>query len=140
MKMHTTNYYNTLILVAEDCPCTQGEMPPMKKDTKTIANLQFDVLYEHDYQFSSDEILFQVHAHKNEIPRHEYEEAFANLFSKGQACFRASPLTKRYGWGVHFNAEGKMALIGMETKRYQELKKDKTLQLVKAMRTSKSSS
>ena len=32
MKIHTTNYFNTLICVAEDCPINQAEIPPIKKE------------------------------------------------------------------------------------------------------------
>ena len=36
------------------------------------------------------------------------------FFSKGQPCFRASPLTKQLGWGVHCDKNGKVALYGIE--------------------------
>ncbi|HPI53830.1 MAG TPA: DUF6157 family protein [Chitinophagaceae bacterium] len=140
MKIHTTNYNNTLIAVADDCPCSAGTIPPLKKETLTMAGIQYQMLVEHPYEFTSDEILFQLHASKHQVPKQEYQQAFAQFFSKGQACFRASPLTKRYGWGVHFNEVGKMALVGMETENYQQLLHDETLQVVKAMRSSKASS
>ena len=62
MKTHTTNYYNTLIEVAEDCPADKGIVPPMKSDEPTIANLQFEILINHPYQFTSDDVIFQVYA------------------------------------------------------------------------------
>ena len=31
-KLHTTNYYDTFIAVAEDCPAVSGETPAMKGD------------------------------------------------------------------------------------------------------------
>jgi hypothetical protein len=46
-------------------------------------------------------------------------------------------LTKNYGFGVHANKEGKVAIFGMETLAYEEFQNDKTLKKVKAMRTSK---
>lgn len=57
------------------------------------------------------------------------------FFSKGQACFRASPLTKRYGWGVHSNAEGKIALYAVGSEEYQKLSEDQALKHLKAMRS-----
>ncbi len=39
MKPHTTNYQNTFIQTAEDCPATTGEIPPMRGDKKSAANL-----------------------------------------------------------------------------------------------------
>ncbi|MCH5598813.1 DUF6157 family protein [Niabella ginsengisoli] len=50
---------------------------------------------------------------------------------------RASPLTKRYGFGVHANSEGKIALYGVGSKEYSKLIKDPGIKKVKAMRTSK---
>jgi hypothetical protein len=50
----TTNYKNTFIQIAEDCPAVKGEI----------------------------------------------KEAREYFFSKGQACFRTSPLTKSYGASI----------------------------------------
>lgn len=133
--MHTTNYYNTLIEIAEDSPTETAAIPPVKGDKKSVANLQFEMLYEHPYEFTSDDVLFTIHAERKEIPAEEFEEARALFFSKGQACFRASPLTKRYGWGVHSNAEGKIAVFGAETDAYQKLVADASIKKVKAMRS-----
>jgi hypothetical protein len=36
--MKTTNYYNTFIEVAEDCPIKTGEAPPQKVKEKTVAH------------------------------------------------------------------------------------------------------
>jgi hypothetical protein len=136
-KEHTTNYYNTLIEIADDSAAKAGEMPPVKGDKKTVANIQFELLYEHPYKYTSDDVLFQVYALRNEIPRSEQKAAREQFFSKGQPCMRASPLTKRYGWGVHCNADGKIAIYGAETAEYKNLLKDKSLAVVKAMRSAK---
>ncbi len=74
------------------------------------------MLVEHPYEFTSDDVLFTTFAIRKEIPENEWAEQRAIFFSKGQPCFRASPLTKRYGWGIHSDAEGKVALFGAETK------------------------
>jgi hypothetical protein len=81
--------------------------------------------------------LFQVYADRNDLTKSEYKAAREQFFSKGQPCFRASPLTKRYGWGVHFDKDGKMAIVGSETPQYKKFLKDKSLTVVKAMRSSK---
>jgi hypothetical protein len=137
MKVHTTNYENTFIEVAEDCPAKSGEIPKQKEDAKTVASLEFEMISQNPYKYSSDDVLFQVFADRNDLTKSEYNEAREKFFSKGQACLRASPLTKRYGWGIHNNEDGKIALYGMETDEYQKLSKDKNLKIVKAMRTSR---
>ncbi len=137
MKQHTTNYFNTLIEIAEDCPVETGEIPELKKDSKTIARLQYELLAKHPYKYSSDDIVFQVYAQRNDITKSEYKAARELFFSKGQPCFRASPLTKRYGFGVHADQNGRIAIYGADTNDYKQLLKDESIKKVKAMRTSK---
>ena len=137
MKTHTTNYYNTFVEVAEDCFAMKGEVPPQKGEEKSIATLQYEIISKNPYQFTSDEVLFHCFAIKKELADNEIETAKNLYFSKGQPCFRSSPLTKRYGWGVHSNAEGKIALFGVETLEYEKLSQDKNLKTVKAMRSKK---
>ena len=137
MKIHSTNYTNTFIEVADDCPATSGEIPPTKGDSKTVANIQFELVSKNPYKFTSDDILFQVFADRNDLTKSEYKEAREQFFSKGQPCFRASPLTKRYGWGVHNDKDGKIALYGCETAEYKKNSGDKSLKVVKAMKSSK---
>ncbi len=135
MKVHTTNYYNTFIEVAEDCPTPIGEIPPIKGDKKTVANIQFDFLFEHPYQYTSDTILFTVFSIRKKLLESDLEAERQHFFSKGQPCFRASPLTKRYGWGVHADSYGKIAIYGAETESYQKFIADPSLKKVKAMRS-----
>lgn len=137
MKIHTTNYCDTFIEVADDCPALKGETPPEKEDKKTIANLQFELLKKHPYKFTSDDVLFQVYADRNDLTKQEYKKAREEFFSKGQPCMRTSPLTKRYGWGVHADKDGKIALYGRETKDYEKFARDKKLQIVKAMKSAR---
>ena len=132
---HTTNYYNGFIEVAEDCKATQGEMPPLKGEKKTVANLQFEMLYDNPYRYTSDEVLFGVFATRKQFEGREKEEQRELYFSKGQPCFRASPLTKTYGWGIHSVEEGKIAMYGVETEEYQQFLADSSIKKVKAMRS-----
>src|SRR5690349_16907183 len=100
-KIHTTNYFNTFIEVAEDTRSDHGTKPPSKGDKKTIAEMQFELIVKNPYKFTSDDILFQVFAGRNDLRKAEQKKAREEFFSKGQACLRASPLTKSYGFGVH---------------------------------------
>lgn len=135
--MGSTNYYNTLIEIAEDCPVGAGEIPPLKGDKKSVANLQFDMLFDHPYKYTSDDVLFTVFAIRKEIPAAEMATQRDIFFSKGQPCFRASPLTKRYGWGIHSNEEGKVAMYGAGSEMYDRFVEDASVQKTKAMRSKK---
>ncbi len=135
--MGSTNYYNTLIEVAEDSKYETGELPPIKVGKVSVANLQFDMVYENPYKYTSDDVLYTVFAVRKEIPPGELQEQRDVFFSKGQPCFRASPLTKSYGWGLHSNAEGKVALYAVESEEYDKLVNDDAIKKTKAMRTKK---
>lgn len=137
MKVHTTNYIDTFIEVAEDCPTRKGEIPPMKGDVKSLANIQFEIISQNPYNYSSDEVLFHCFATKKGLSKSELKSEREIYFSKAQPCLRASPLTKRYGWGIHSNSEGKIALYAVETADYKKFLKDKKLKVVKAMRSKK---
>lgn len=135
--MHTTNYFNTFIEIAEDSATQSAEIPPQKGDKQTVANMQFDMIMSNPYRYTSDDVLFHVFATKNN-QTDNLERERELFFSKGQPCFRASPLTKRYGWGLHSNEEGKIALYPAESAEYQQFVKDDNLKKVKAMRSKRS--
>src|SRR5690606_8449056 len=99
--MHTTNYINTLILVAEDTNVDCGTVPKRRARNPTIAELQYKLLANNPYALTSDDVLFQVYAERKDLVVSEYNREREIFFSKGKACFRASPLTKNYGFGVH---------------------------------------
>jgi hypothetical protein len=136
MKIHTTNYQNTFIEVAEDCPVASAEIPPQKSEEKTAATIQFEMIYKAPYKFNSDDVVFQVFVEKNGIKgKSQMASERERFYSKGQPCLRSSPLAKRYGWGVHSNEEGKVAIYAVESDEYKKFSKDKSLAHVKAMRS-----
>ena len=137
MKVHSTNYFDTFIEVAEDTKATYGTQPLSKGDKKSVAEMQYEMLSENPYQLTSDDILFQLFANKNNLSEAEYKQAREQFFSKGQPCFRTSPLTKTYGFGIHYDSTGKMAVYGMETAEYQNFISDEKIKKVKAMKSSK---
>lgn len=134
MKEHTTNYTNTFIEVSEDCPVSEAQIPPEKKE-KTLANLQYDQIVKNPYKYSSDDIIFTCYRIKNDISKSEEQEERTKFFSKGQPCLRTSPLAKRYGFGIHHDSEGKVALFAVEGKDYQTFLNDDSITKVKAMRS-----
>lgn len=132
--MKSTNYYNTFIAVAEDCPAVEAITPVPKGAHKTVALQQYELIAGNPYKYTQDDVLFMVYAERQDIDVHD-TAARAAFFSKGQACLRASPLGKRYGWGVHCNEQGRVALYAVDSPEYSRLIKDKTLTQTRAMRT-----
>lgn len=137
MKTHTTIYFDTLIEPAEDTKAVSGTTPPSKGNKRTIAEMQYEIMSKYPYKFTSDDVLFQIYADRHDLAKSEYKNARDQFFSKGQACLRTSPLAKTYGFGIHCDSEGRVALYGMETEKFQSLQSDRKIKKVKAMRSSR---
>lgn len=135
MPTKSTNYFDTFIEVAEDCPLDIAEAPPTKGKSKSVALLQFEMISQNPYTYTQDDILFEVYAQRKEIALKDKPKERELFFSKGQACLRASSLGKRYGWGIHSNTEGKVALYAMESKEYLDFMDDSEIKHLKAMRS-----
>ncbi len=134
-RVHTTNFFTTFIEVAEDCPIASAEIPPLRGETKSVANLQFDLISKSPFRLTSDDVIFQVLAIRQGIGEADHSAERARLFSKGQPCLRSSPLAKRYGWGIASNAEGRVALVPVESDEYQQLATSPETRHLKAMRS-----
>lgn len=113
----TTNYRSTFIAVAPDCPAHVAEPPP-PRGTPSVAALQFALVTARPYELTSDEILFEVHATRAGIPDSDRDVERIRFLAKDQACLRASPLGKRYGWGTHHDENERVALIALGTEEY----------------------
>lgn len=137
--LHTTNVVNTFIRVAEDCPARGGEEPQPRGGQPTVATLQYAMVAGAPYKYTSDDVVFGTSAPGRALDakatRKERSLARETFFSKGQACMRASPLGKRFGWGVHADADGRIAIYAVGSKRYQALAADPELAQTRAMRS-----
>ena len=57
------------------------------------------------------------------------------FLAKPYACMRASPLTKNYGWGAHYNVDGKIAIYAVGSKDYVRLVEDVSIRKFSALRS-----
>ncbi|TDQ41076.1 DUF6157 family protein [Aureibacillus halotolerans] len=135
------NYYQTFITTSPDCRALEGTAPKVKEGKAlTKARIEYDMLSAHPYSYTQEELLYQVHLHHKQIPVEEQnEQARKAFFQKSHACLRASALPKTYGWGLHFNQEGKIALYGSETNAYEEFVQDKSITKLSGMRSKRTS-
>ncbi len=133
MAQHTTNYLGTFIEVADDCPAEHAVEPPAS-EKPTIAALHYRLIAEQPYSRTSDDVIFETHARRHGIPVDD-SAAREEFFSRGQACLRSSPLGKRYGWGIHHDAEGRVALVPRESEEYARLAADPATAHTRAMRS-----
>ncbi len=117
-------YTNSFIQVAPDCPATTGEIPVARGETKSVPVIQYELLSQHPYRFTQDELIFEVHVRHKRIPKSEVsrrrDELWKELFQKPHPCLRASMLPKRYGWGVHYDHKGRIALVATDSQEYAQ--------------------
>ncbi len=135
--MHSTNYSDTFIVIADDSTATQGLPPPEKVDNPSVASRTWRVISAHPYVYTSDDVIFSVWADRQGLPERDRAAAREEFFSKGRACLRASDLGKKYGWGVHHDRDGRVALYGRETDAYRAFAEAGEVTILKAMRSSR---
>jgi hypothetical protein len=134
------NYYNTLIAVADACSQSNAVVPTPRAGKQTVATVQFDLIAENPGGLTQEDVLFETWLLRQEAePPSEEERAElrARFFGRSQACLRASPLPKKYGWGLLFDDAGRVRLCPMESAEYQRIVAGEVLgvQVLKAMRS-----
>lgn len=136
---------NTFVLVAPDCPVERGVEPSTKPGGKaTLHEIQYRLLTERPYHYDLDELILETHIrHKlaDEVVDDARREAIrTELFRKPHPCMRASALPKKYGFGVHYDGDGKIALYPMESEPYRWFAdgKEEGVKVEYAMRSKKS--
>ena len=91
--------------------------------------IEFDLLTNSPYALDHKALTYAVHKSQKGAAA----LSVADFHSKGQPCMRASALTKRYGWGVHYNADGKIAIYPAGSDEYAAHKRQ-AHKVLKAMR------
>jgi len=137
------SYSNTFITVSTDCPVAVGVVPEVKKDKPTIASIEYELIASNPYEYTEKDVIYLRHLQHKCISSEELTargtQIRDELFQKPQPCFRASMLPKKFGWGIHYNEEGKIALYGKESSEYEQFVENNNgeVKLLVAMRNSK---
>ncbi len=94
-------------------------------------------------------MIFTVYADRAGITEFGRPAARVEYFSVGRPCLRASDLGKKYGWGIHSDDEGSIALYAVDSPHYATLadgecigntadaQEECVVTVVKAMRSSR---
>lgn len=114
-----------LIEVAEDSKVVRAVEPPDGGPEKSIHRIVYEVLIESPYKYTEMELFHEVHVVRRSRPDLKIESY----------SIKRSPLVQRFGWGIHRNPEGKLALVPVESDKYRELQR--CIKRTKAYRKSK---
>jgi len=130
---------NQFIEVAPDCTLKEAVIPPKGNAKKTLATIEYELLSSKPYTYTLEELKFAIHVQQKQISPIELKtqrrQLLEEFLSKPYACMRASPLTKKYGWGAHYDENGKIALYAVGTNEYCRLVADRTVNKFFAMRS-----
>jgi hypothetical protein len=117
--MESVDYQDTFIAVAPDCAAAAGTVPQPKAGRPTVASATFAMIAENPYAYRSSDVIFTVWADRRDIPAADRRQAWAEFYAKGQPCLRGSDLGKRYGWGIHADDDGRLAVYAVGSREYE---------------------
>ena len=117
--MESVDYQDTFIAVAPDSAAAAGTVPLPRAGKATVASATFEMIANNPYAFRSSDVIFTVWADRHDIPAADRRQAWADFYAKGQPCLRGSDLGKRYGWGIHADDDGRLAVYAVGSADYE---------------------
>ncbi|MGE7688362.1 DUF6157 family protein [Lysinibacillus sp. NPDC097214] len=132
------SYKNTFIKISEDSEVNSAITPLPRNNKPTIASIEYDLISNNPYKYTQEDVQFQTYLIKNQIKSDQLDESREHFFQKPKACFRALPLVKKYGWGIHYDDEGKLAIYDVNSEGYEQFLNSVNITLLKGMRSKRS--
>lgn len=126
---------DTFIEVAEDCPAVRAEVPPARAGRATKAAIEYELIAGDPYGLTEEEVAFRTRVVMRDVPESDWPAERERLLSKTKPRLRVSALAKRYGWGIHIDTHGRVALVPVESAEYRRLAADPALRHVRAFRS-----
>ena len=126
---------DTFIEVADDCPAVHAEVPPARGDRPTKAAIEYELIAGEPYALTEEDVAFRTRVVMRDIPEADWPAERERFLSQEKPRLRVSALAKRYGWGIHIDSHGRLALVAVESAEYQRLAADPALRHVRAFRT-----
>lgn len=114
--MESVDYTSTFLTVAPDTSAVAGVEPV----GSTIAASTFSLIASAPYALRSSDVIFRVWAGRHGVSTDSPDE-WASFYATPRACLRSSDLGKRYGWGIHADADGRLAVYAVGSSEYGAL-------------------
>jgi hypothetical protein len=92
----------------------EGTPPKSTREKETIPMVQYDILSNNPYKYTKE--TFYEEVYWNRLGRKHLKISSYSLYR--------NELRKKWGWGIHIDENGKIALVGIETDKYQRLKRE----------------
>src|SRR6266508_5608091 len=98
------SYKDTFIQVAADCPLTHSVVPVAKGDKKPLHVLQYELLIQHPYTYTHEDLIFEVYVRQHALSADEIQMRrlrFATPYSKKASLACGHPCSRRSMAGAH---------------------------------------
>lgn len=129
------SYFDTFISTVPDCPLANGKVPTLRGTRKSLPRIQYELLHGNPNRYTQEDVLWMTWVIHKGIPESgQTSQQRHAFFAKGQPCLRSSPLAKKYGWGFHFDADGRVALVPAGSPEYARLQEAQSLTQFQALR------
>lgn len=115
---------NAFITISEDSDVDRSIIPGPKR---TIAKIKYEILIENPYKFTERQLFYEVHVvhrKRNDLKIDSYQ-------------IKRSPLVQKFGWGIHADNEGRLALVAKESSIYSKLIANDNIKKIKAYKRKK---
>ncbi|MCW1924405.1 DUF6157 family protein [Luteolibacter arcticus] len=129
------SFRDTFVRIAADCPGSAGVEPPRRGGKKPVHLIQLELLRAAPHHFTHQSLVVESELLREPPTGESRNQIVVRICSKPLPCLRCSPLAKRYGWGFHFDGEGKIAVHAAGSASYEKLAADPKLDQVSAMRS-----
>ena len=114
--MESVDYTSTFLTVAPDTSAVAGVEPV----GSTVAASTFSLVASSPYSLRSSDVIFRVWASRHGVSPDSPAD-WAAFYATPHACLRSSDLGKRYGWGIHADADGRLAVYAVGSSEYAAL-------------------
>jgi hypothetical protein len=113
---------NTLIMPSDDCDTPVAVVPAGKNKKNPIPVDWYQNLIKCPHKYTEREF--------RELVYFTIRGDMTNKIDEYDS--RRSLLCRKYGWGIHFDGSGRMALLGRESKEFKTLSADPLVTKVRA--------
>ena len=114
-----------IVLVAEDCPAQAATPPLPGRAGPSVAQVQYELIVAEPFRWTENDVLFESWWRRQDAAASaspaEKERVRAEFLARPRPCLRASPLPMRYGWGLVFDEQDRVALCPVESPEYAAL-------------------
>jgi hypothetical protein len=81
--------------------------------------IEYELIAGEPYALTEEDVAFRTRVLMRDIPEADWPAERERFLSQEKPRLRVSALAKRYGWCIHLDSHGRVALVPVESTEYQ---------------------